>query len=773
LSINKVLQDKYYKIMDINQLFSIIGEKKLYTEETISEAQKLIDRFPYFSTGHMLLLRAMRDTKSAKFDNQLNISGGFIADKKRLYQFINTAKAEIKTEESGYKLVSQEINQNVVGTPKDKSPETKTEISQTEKKAELGNNKEQTGPQKEIEFEISRTKKEPKVRVQKTKMSVKGIYDSELERKIHENSKKRHHGIVNDFFVDPTKKVTIIDETADALNLLQETELSKEKKSTIDKNESLLEKKNQRKEKIESNVFEEIVSVEKEEIQKKEEPVVIDEIKHDKQNKLVVEEIKPIIKEKEPIEKKKTLNSGGDLNTGGKTVSGNSRKKQSDVMNDIFAKIKAIKKELNVNAGEKEKAADISKTNKTIEPKILNQEEDKKKKVAGNTISKKKLTDIKAIKDQINEKISLKKEELLTTNDLIVQQQKKKIEEKEDNPEEQKKLKEESLFVNQEEPEEIVNHIEKTNVEVTGEEKTIVEEKEELPVNLKNEEVVIEKEDVSVTNLKKEETIIEEETKLKTEKDEIIIVEDEKTPVDTQKEEQIVVDEKDISDETEKKLEKKEEKPEVEEESAADALLKRIALKKQKKKEKELEEANMANEKKSETEPVIESSLEKNDEVETKTEQIIEKAIVEKEEPETRIEATKAGQLSENEVDSYKVEKELLVIDDKVHETKIEKENVDIPKTRKSKKLIDDFINKSDSLERLGSKAPSIKGDMSTASFEEKEEFSTEAMADLYIQQKYYDKAINIYNKLILKFPQKKTYFAIQIKRVQSLIKNK
>jgi len=78
--------------MDINELFSIIEEKELYTEETISEVKKLIENFPYFQTGHMLLLKAMHASKSGKFNDQLNISGSFIPDKIRLFKFINTTK---------------------------------------------------------------------------------------------------------------------------------------------------------------------------------------------------------------------------------------------------------------------------------------------------------------------------------------------------------------------------------------------------------------------------------------------------------------------------------------------------------------------------------------------------------------------------------------------------------------------------------------------------------------------------------------------------------
>jgi hypothetical protein len=78
--------------MDIDQLFSIIEEEKTYTEETISEVKNLIEKFPYFQTGHMLLLKAMHMNKPDKFNDQLNISGSFIPDKVRLFKFINNKK---------------------------------------------------------------------------------------------------------------------------------------------------------------------------------------------------------------------------------------------------------------------------------------------------------------------------------------------------------------------------------------------------------------------------------------------------------------------------------------------------------------------------------------------------------------------------------------------------------------------------------------------------------------------------------------------------------
>ena len=90
-----------------------------------------------------------------------------------------------------------------------------------------------------------------------------------------------------------------------------------------------------------------------------------------------------------------------------------------------------------------------------------------------------------------------------------------------------------------------------------------------------------------------------------------------------------------------------------------------------------------------------------------------------------------------------------------------------------------DRLNESDTVDKFISKKPRLKAEVSQEekdhdSDEElanKSVYMTETLAKLYLNQKNYEKAIQSYKILILKFPEKNSYFANQIKKIKKLKK--
>ena len=89
------------------------------------------------------------------------------------------------------------------------------------------------------------------------------------------------------------------------------------------------------------------------------------------------------------------------------------------------------------------------------------------------------------------------------------------------------------------------------------------------------------------------------------------------------------------------------------------------------------------------------------------------------------------------------------------------------PERTQKEDLIDKFIKDSPALAR-GHDIPPAGKDLSDASSLDSDSFMTETLARIYEKQGLLKKAIYAYEKLSLKYPEKSTYFALQINRIKS-----
>jgi len=176
------------------------------------------------------------------------------------------------------------------------------------------------------------------------------------------------------------------------------------------------------------------------------------------------------------------------------------------------------------------------------------------------------------------------------------------------------------------------------------------------------------------------------------------------------------------------------------------------------------------------TEATPEEKLKPSTEAETQTEHLPEAETEEEFLPEIQAESeyvsgSEPAPAPESESLTGPVHEELLELlpDDAVTEKETAEESVRRELTPAD--LIDRFISISPTIERIRPGEDQPVMDLSERGSEEETSFITETLAKIYVNQGYYTKAINIYQKLSLQYPEKSAYFAGRIEKIEELIK--
>jgi hypothetical protein len=152
---------------------------------------------------------------------------------------------------------------------------------------------------------------------------------------------------------------------------------------------------------------------------------------------------------------------------------------------------------------------------------------------------------------------------------------------------------------------------------------------------------------------------------------------------------------------------------------------------------------------------------------------IIEKQILPTSSTITPAKLAKSDQINELEKDLIEIrerKQRLAKMLEQQYE-KVEEQKKAPKKERKSQvELIEKFIQNEPQFgkpKELGQDSEYQQEDLATKKLKYQDEFATETLAALLFKQKKYERALDIYEKLSLKFPEKRTYFALQIQKIK------
>ncbi len=149
----------------------------------------------------------------------------------------------------------------------------------------------------------------------------------------------------------------------------------------------------------------------------------------------------------------------------------------------------------------------------------------------------------------------------------------------------------------------------------------------------------------------------------------------------------------------------------------------------------------------------------------------------EKEKPAENLQDLKTGTFEPESKGKLSLEELKKIVENRIREIEKEKKEKSGKTGEKPKKvkstneIIDDFIKNNPSISRP---KVSFFDPMESAkeSVVDKENIVSETLAKIYMDQGHYQKAINIFKKLSLKYPEKSSYFAALIEKAKKSLEN-
>ncbi|HIE15581.1 MAG TPA: hypothetical protein EYP69_01520, partial [Bacteroidales bacterium] len=115
--------------MNKKEFYSYITNPDVLNKLSLSEITSLVNDYPFFQTGHLLLLKNLYLIEDIEFENKLKSSALFVSDRKKLFRLVNPVAQKINDsakKEKQDEIISQTTNtnkENIVSPPIDKKEE--------------------------------------------------------------------------------------------------------------------------------------------------------------------------------------------------------------------------------------------------------------------------------------------------------------------------------------------------------------------------------------------------------------------------------------------------------------------------------------------------------------------------------------------------------------------------------------------------------------------------------------------------------------------------
>jgi len=150
--------------MNKKEFYNYITHPKTLSKSSLPEISALVNDYPFFQTGHLLLLENLHLIEDIELENRLKSSALFVADRKKLFRIIESSKWISTEKHETTESIAKEPQKETlpVSESEEKVSEVKVSETLTEKQEEITKPEVVVEPKKiqEVKHEAATKKKE-------------------------------------------------------------------------------------------------------------------------------------------------------------------------------------------------------------------------------------------------------------------------------------------------------------------------------------------------------------------------------------------------------------------------------------------------------------------------------------------------------------------------------------------------------------------------------------------------------------------------------------